>query len=240
MKIFGGELVVNSGNFQFSGARPEKLGSTEYTLATIVCDKTGSVSSFAGDLLKMKQAVVSACQKSPRKDFLMLRNVDFNSKSDEMHGFAELRTIDASQYQAPNCGGMTALYDATFLAIAATNEYARILSEQDFGVNAVVFVITDGDDNQSTYSPKNVLEELQRGVQSEYLESINVVLIGVNAAQCRTELEAFKNNAGLTQFVDVADVTPENLARLADFVSRSISSQSQSLGTGGASQALTF
>ena len=44
-------------NFAFSGVRPDKLGSTEFTLVTLVIDKTGSVSGFGKQLLAMKQAV---------------------------------------------------------------------------------------------------------------------------------------------------------------------------------------
>lgn len=241
MKIFDDSMqVAQVGNYQFSGARPEKLGATEYTLVTIVTDKTGSVTPFSAELLAMKRAVVEACQKSPRRDFLMLRNVEFSTTSEEVHGFAELRLVDPQQYVEPKCNGATALFDATYLAVAATNEYGRILADQDFGVNAVVFVITDGDDNASAFTPAQVAQEIGRGVQNEWLESLNVILIGVNAQQYRRKLEQFKRDGQLSQYVDIADASAEKLARLADFVSRSISSQSQSLGTGGPSQLLTF
>lgn len=243
MKLFGDDMqVAQVGNFQFSGARPERLGSTEYTLVTMVTDKTGSIRDFAGDLLLMKRAIVEACAKSPRRDYLMLRDVEFNTQPDEVHGFAELRTIDASQYVKPNCGGLTNLYDATFLAVAATNEYAKMLAEQEFLVNAIVFVTTDGDDTGSAHTPASVAKEMARGVQNEWLESLNVVLVGVNVTdpRCAAALTKFKAEAGLTQYVDVGEATPQRLAKLADFVSRSISSQSQSLGTGGPSQALVF
>lgn len=241
------QLITNSdmqttqvGNFAFSGIRPDKLGSTEYTLVTIVTDKTGSVSSFADGLLKMKQAVIGACKKSPRSDFLMFRSVEFNQSIVEEHGFMELQAVDANAYQPPTCTGMTALFDATYNAVAATNEYAKILTNQDYSVNGIVFVVTDGDDNASARNVKQVADEVVRGVQNEWLESLNVVLIGVNAPNYQQELEAFKTKAGLTQYVDIGDVTAQKLAKLANFVSRSISSQSQSLGTGGGSQALVF
>ena len=53
-------------------------------------------------------------------------------------------------------------------------------------------------------------------------------------------LQGFTAQAGVDQYVDVADATPGTLAKLARFVSHSISSQSQSLGTGGPSLALVF
>lgn len=243
MKLFDDTqqmLNQNVGNFAFSGMRPENLGATEYTLVTVVTDKTGSVSGFESDLVAMKCAIIEACKKDPRAEFLMLRNVWFNSQVDEEHGFVELAKVDPAQFQKPFCTGLTALYDAVYTSVAASNQYAKTLSDNDFGVNAVVFIITDGDDNISSHTVNDVKAELTRGVKQEYLESINVILIGINAKQCINKLQSFKTNADLTQFIDAGDATPQNLARLAQFVSKSISSQSQSLGTGGASQALTF
>ena len=53
-------------------------------------------------------------------------------------------------------------------------------------------------------------------------------------------LTDFSKTAGFTQYVELGNANAATLAKLADFVSRSISSQSQSLGTGGPSQSLTF
>ncbi|MDP1612026.1 MAG: VWA domain-containing protein [Sulfuritalea sp.] len=227
--------------FAFSAVRPEKLGATEYTLVTVVTDKTGSVSAFAGQLLEMKRAVVEACRKSPRAAYLLLRQLEFNNSVDEVHGFLELKDIDAASYVEPATGGTTALFDATMAAVAAVAAYGKTLTDADFGVNAIVFVITDGDDNASkAYGPREIAREIAEAVRGEAVESIRIVLIGVNAAQYRKELESFAAQAGIDQFVEVADATPGKLAKLAQFVSRSISSQSQSLGTGGPSVALTF
>lgn len=240
MKIFDDMQVATASNFAFSAVRPEKLGAVEYTLVTIVTDKTGSISGHAAALLESKKSVVQACQRSPRAEFLLLRSTEFNFRVEEVHGFVELNKLDPSTFQAPDCHGTTALFDATYAAIAATNEYAKTLADNEFQVNGIVFVVTDGDDNESVQTPASIAAEMVRGVRNEWIESLNVVLIGVNAQQYARSLNDFKDQAGLTQYVDVGDATPQRLAKLADFVSRSISSQSQALGTGGPSQALTF
>lgn len=241
MKLFTDDMQTGTAsNFQFSGVRPDKLGAPEYTLVTLVMDRTGSVAGFENELLKVKWAVVEACRKGPRAEYLMLRSVEFNDQIDEIHGFVELVNIDPSKYQAPTCTGSTALFDATYSAVAATNEYARDLAENDFSVNAIVIVVTDGDDNASAQTMRGVAGEIKRGVKNEWLESLNVILVGVNAGYYKKQLDSFCRKGGLSQYVDVGDATPEKLARLADFVSRSITSQSQSLGTGGPSQVLTF
>lgn len=55
-----------------------------------------------------------------------------------------------------------------------------------------------------------------------------------------TMITADDVDAGFTQYVEVDNATDAKLAKLADFVSRSVSSQSQALGSGGPSKALTF
>lgn len=241
MKLMDDTLMQGQVNgFSFSAVRPETLGATEYTLVTLVLDKTGSTAAFAGELHKIKRAVAQACRKSARADFLMLRVVEFNSQVDEVHGFKPLADIDPAGYTQPACTGVTALNDAVFSAIAATNAYAKTLSDQDYLANALVVVATDGDDNHSATTPADVRRELQKGVSGEVLESLRTILVAVNAGVFAPKLQAFQQAVGIDQYVDIGDATAQRLAKLADFVSRSISAQSQSLGTGGPSQALVF
>lgn len=241
MDIFGENMaVVTANNFNFSAVKPEKLGASEYTLVTFAQDLSSSLSGFEDALLSLKVTVVEACRKNPRIDNLMLRNITFNSQVEEEHGFAELTNIDPSAYSRPTCGGRTLLYDAVLNAVEATNVYASQLSAQDFFVNGIVIVGTDGEDFGSTTAPAEIKRAIERGVKSEALESLMVILVGINAASCRASLMRFKDEAGLTQFEEVSSLSPSNLAKLAKFCSQSISSQSQSLGTGGPSQPITF
>jgi hypothetical protein len=49
-------------------------------------------------------------------------------------------------------------------------------------------------------------------------------------------LQDFKDKAGITQYVSLGRATPGRIAKLAQFVSQSISSTSAALGTGVPSQ----
>jgi uncharacterized protein YegL len=231
------------GAFQFSAAKPDSLtGAVEYTLATIVVDTTGSVDPFADALLKAVRTAVDACRKAPRADNLLVRLVTFNGPDGvrEVHGFLPLNQIDAAAYPALQCRGLTNLYDAAYEAVEATSAYARILTAQDYMVNGALYIITDGDDNDSRRSLRDVKAAIAATRTGEVMESLHAALIGVNDAQFRTRLEGIQRDLGLAQYVAVDDVTPGKLAKLAAFVSKSISSQSQALGTGGPSQNLTF
>lgn len=226
--------------FAFSGVRPDKLSATEYTLATIVTDITGSVSGFESAILDCVRNAIESCRRSPRAENLLLRLVEFNTNVKEKFGFKPLLDVNPADYQVPSCNGCTALYDAMYSSVEASNQYAKTLSDQEFAVNSIIFVVTDGEDNASKSTTKMVKDALQSGTKSEYLESNMVVLIGLNAASCSASLSALQSACGLTQYVDAGDADDKSLAKLASFISRSISSQSQALGTGGPSQALVF
>jgi len=225
--------------FQFSAVRIDRLGATEYTLVTIAVDVTGSVGGFEAELRQCLITAVDSCKRSPRSNNLLLRVILFSSALpggiEEVHGFKPLGEINPNDYPKLNPGGMTPLYDAAFSAVGATNAYAKKLMGQDFQANGIVFVITDGDDNTSSATIAMVRREMDRGASGEEIESLVCILIGINAAQFKRRLEEFASGANL-QYVDAGDATKGKLARLALFVSQSVSSQSQSLGTGGPSQ----
>lgn len=231
------------GNFQFSRIRPDLLEETEYTLVTLVTDITGSVENFSDELLKMKKEIIKSCNKHPRKENLLIRDILFNSRVGvkEVHGFKPLSMIDPdNDYKSLDCDSLTNLFDATYTSIEATLLEAKNLIDQDYGCNGAIFIITDGEDNESSYTKNQIKNLIESSSKAENIESLISVLIGVNSIGCKSFLEEFKNDSGLTQYIDIGDVTPNKLAKLAKFISESISSQSQALGSGSASQPLTF
>lgn len=234
--------------FKFSGARIEHIATvaSEFTLATVAIDETGSTSGFADDLRQCLIASVESCKRSPRAANLLLRVIKFStslrSGIEEIHGFKPLGEIDPNQYPTFKPAGMTPLNDAVFSAVGASHAYAKKLMDQDFMVNGIVFIITDGGDNDSKTTATMIKKELERAKQAEEIESMVTILIGINAADAAQTLSDFQRRAGLDNYIDAGDATKGKLAKLAAFVSQSISSQSQAVATGGPSQniAATF
>ena len=238
--------IAGPGNFTFSAIRIEDLGATEYTLVTIICDVTGSVSKFADELLEMVKTVIGACKKNARSENLLIRYVLFNTDVMEVHGFLPLSSINENDYEPLRPYGTTALYDASFSGIGATLKMAESLSNQDFDVNGCVYVITDGDDNASKIVPSMIKDQNDKAIVGEEIESLNTIVIGItdeNAPDKKhfdDRLTLFCTEAGITQFINAGDATAAKLAKLANFISESISSTSQALGSGQASQPLVF
>jgi hypothetical protein len=228
-----------TGRYGFSATMVEDLQATEYTLVTIVLDESGSTDSFKKQMEDCIKAIVEACRNSLRADNLLFRLVAFGTKMREVHGFKPLEQCDPGNYDGLHqSAGITALYDSTENGIRSSLTYAEQLSQNDFLTNGIVFVLTDGNDNASLLGMSDVKAALQECVTTETMESLVSILVGLNVqSACIAQyLDEFYRQAGFSQYVKLEDADPKTLAKLADFMSKSILSQSQALGTGGISQ----
>lgn len=241
------EQLQAGSNYKFSATKIKNLGATEYTLALMVIDASSSVAGYAQQLEDAVKTIFKACDKSPRRDNLMMRLTQFASNLSELHGFKLLGSINEKDYNnILQIGGSTALYDASDEAIQTTTTYGKQLTDQDFLVNAIIVVVTDGENNTSNImDPAVIKRSLEAARRSENLESILTILVGVTGddVNLNAYLQDFKDKAGFDQYVSIGTATPGRIAKLADFVSKSISSTSQALGSGAPSkpiQSLTF
>lgn len=231
--------TLSGSHYGYSGTRIDRLGASEYTLVAIATDTSGSVGGFRSEITACIASTLAACRQAPRADNLMVRITQFGTRIDELQGFAPLHTVKTPSL---TIGGATALYDAAVNAVAAVTDYGRELVSNGLSANAIVFVITDGDDNASTLTPRSVTDAVRRAVSDEHLESIMTVLVGVNVKQpgLASALMKLSASAGFDHYLELDRADAATLARLADFLSRSIAAQSQVLGSGGPSQVLTF
>jgi uncharacterized protein YegL len=235
-----GNLAGGAG-FNYEAAGFENLGASDYTLITIAVDGTGSVRPFAAELKAALKVVRAACNKLPRRKNLLLRVIEFSTLLPggvrEIHGFMPLADIDPKVYDNLTLSGGTPLYDAAYNGIAALVDYGDKLAEREFPCNGIFFLLTDSDDNASLRTPAaihQVINDDRIGPEKQ-VESLVSILIGVNAGHYRQKLLALQQDAGFGYYFD-AGVTEEELLALAEFIVESVSSQSQSLGTGGPSQ----
>lgn len=247
MPIFNDETMeertVKGSNYQFSATRIENLGAAEYTLAALAIDVSSSVYSFQDEIEKCVQEIVRSCQDSPRCDNLMLRTVSFASHTKEIHGFRPLSECQIDKYDGQFCAnGLTRCYDATIGQLDAMSDYAKDLVNNDYDVNGILFVVTDGMDNQSKATPNEIKKRVDEIRLGEELESLLTILIGVNITdpEISQYLKDLETSGGFSKYVELDDAKRSTLSKLAEFVSKSISMQSQSINSGGASQLIEF
>ena len=229
--------------FHFSGTNINNLGASEYTLVGIAADVSSSVSGFAKEIEGCLVSSIEGCQKSPRADNLLARFTTFCARITEEHGFRPLADCHLANYAGSiRPGGTTALYDASVDIVDSLATYGKDLTARDYTANGIVVVMTDGMDVGSTLTAKAVAEAVRRARASESLESLVTILVGINVTDPEVSkyLKQFKDDAGFDQYVEAKDATPKTFSKIAGFISKSVSSQSQSLGTGSASQPITF
>lgn len=245
--VDAGDVNNTLTGFGYTSISVDKLGATEYTVVSIVVDKTGSVEPFKDQLEDMLQVSIESCKSSPRALNLLVRSTAFNahwggSDVEELHGFTLLNSLDPTQFRGTiQPDGSTPLYEATLEAIDTTHDYIKKLydGEHICNANAIIFIITDGDDNASKITrPDDIAEAIKNIKREEAIESIKTILIGINDndSHFKGKLEEFRKKAAIDEYVSVGEVTKGKLAKLAQFVSQSISSTSQALGTGQPSQ----
>lgn len=229
--------------FQFSGVSFDNIQAMEQTLVGILADQSSSVSGFAPEIEGCLKSSLDGCQKSPRVDNLLVRTLTFNHKIEELHGFRPLADCHLNNYNG--CikpSGTTSLYDATVNMVDSMATYGTGLTSRDFTANGIIVILTDGMDVGSSFGVNTVREALARARKSEALESILTILIGINVQDKEVSkfLQAFKDEAGIDQYVEAKDASAKTFAKIAGFISNSVSSQSQALKTGSASVPITF
>lgn len=236
--------TTNGSGFHFSGAKLSSLGASEYTLVGIACDRSPSVAAFAAEIEGCLASSLEGCQRSPRVDNLLVRLTAFNEQLEEIHGFRPLADCHLGSYPGflKPSGRGTALHDASTELADSLATYGKLLSEQDYTVNGLLVVLTDGMDNASKFRPNDVKAALARALQAETLESIVTILIGINVTlpEVSRYLAKFKDDVGFQRYLEAKDASPKTFAKIAGFISRSVSSQSQSVGSKQASQPVTF
>lgn len=243
------QVKLPTSNYGYTKVGKAKLQASEYTLVTVAVDESGSVAGFADDIEKCVKEVLKGCAYSPRADNLLLRVVAFGTKMREVHGFKLLQDINEADYDSlyqdggkAHTGATTALFDTSENVIAAMNDMAADLTKDDYLVNGIFVTITDGLDNASTYGVKEVQKRLAEATAGEKMESLVSILVAVNVgdSQALQALQNFQTAAGFSQFVNIGDASSKSLAKLAKFISKSVSSQSQQIGTGQPSQPINF
>lgn len=235
-------FLIPGGNYGYTATKIENLTSFENTIAVGLLDESGSTTSFAKEMELCVKEIVKALRHSPRADNLIYRHCHFGTNFREHHGYLPLSQINENDYDGCyHPGGQTTLYDSCERTIVETVHYAEQQAAQKYLCNGIIYVITDGQDYGSTLSVKDVHKALAKAIACEGMESLITILIGVNPEpSIQQSLQEFANKAGFTQYVAIDQANEKTLAKLGNFISQSISSQSQALGSGGPSQSLIF
>lgn len=231
------ELMVSQNTlsgFQFSTVPiDENLTDTEYMVGEIVVDVSGSMGGHERKLEKMLADITSMNKKLPTANKIMQRVSLFSSGLKELHGTRLVSNISDSEYNGKiRTGGLTALNDAALYALESSEKFCRDLMDNDYDASAVIFVLTDGGENDSRKATRDAIEGKIASIRKneESMTSLTTCLIGFNSS-CAHILDQWKKDAGFDVFIDMKDVTPSSLGKACNLISQSFSSASKQIGS---------
>jgi hypothetical protein len=225
--------IPGAGNFKYKTERIDNLGSSSYALVTISIDISKSTFHFASVLLEMVKNIIMACKQNSLSETILVRLVVFNHELNEIHGFKLLDDINPDDYEPFVPKGFTALKDALYSSVGASEDFSEYLIKQEYReVVSVCYTVTDGWDNVSTMTEESIKGKIEKANANETVSSLTTILIGLcNPTDTETvnNLKKLKEDAGLSDFVNFGNATPDKLAQIGNMVSQHISSTSQSL-----------
>jgi uncharacterized protein YegL len=152
--------------------------------------------------------------------------VEFASTVNTRTGFQPIANIPKIDFRQ-NIGGTTALFDGANQALDSAINYRNSLEANGVNVKTLLFIITDGDDNESTTDASDVKAKIQDLLREEknYF-SFTSILFGVGEVAL---FEKAQKDMGIQHLAKIGN-TGDDIRKMINFISASISSVSAGQG----------
>jgi uncharacterized protein YegL len=206
-------------NLSFNNFNPEDIQVDETINAVFVVDISPSITTYVKDLNHAFNDFTETMQKSHVADQLMVSIIEFNEKVMAKSGFQPIKQIPTMQFQPTGMG--TALYQATDKGLDMAVDYRANLEASGVMAKTLLFIITDGLDNSSSVSAKQVKDKLTNILsQEQNAFSFTTILFGVGDA---SEFGEAQKAMGIQHLAKVGTSGAE-IRKMINFISQSISS----------------
>jgi uncharacterized protein YegL len=209
-------------DFNFNNFNPDDIDTDQTINAVFITDTSGSVGSYVKELNAAFNDFTETMQKSHIAPRLFVSLIEFNDKPEVVSGFRPVTNIPQVDF-SKKLGGYTSLYDAVKLGVDNAMAYRTNLENSGIECKTLVFVITDGEDNNSSHSAHEVkilLDKIKSDERSSF--SFNSMLFGVGN---QANFEKAKNEMGIDYLAKVG-TSGNDMKRMIGFISQSISSVS--------------
>lgn len=216
--------VPTIGNgYDYANFNPENIETDETINAVFVIDTSYSIKSFVQNLNDVFNDFVQTMQKSHVSKKLMASIVTFDETVRVVNGFQPISNIGVQDF-GTKLGSATSLYDA--VSFATTNALNYRKDQENSGVNCktLLFVITDGEDNNSNDSDardtKKLISDFKNSEKGAF--TFTTIMFGVGNG---SKFQVAKDAMGIDHLGQIG-TTSEDLKKMIGFVSQSISSVS--------------
>jgi len=219
-------------NLDFGNFNPEEIQVDETINAVFVVDTSGSISTYVNELNHAFNDFTKTMQKSHVAEKLFVSVIEFDENVRVNTGFQPIQSIPIMDF-GKKLGGATSLYDAVKVGLENAIEYRRNLEKSGVETKTLIFVITDGGDNNSK-NPAHVVKRLIDSMKSEERSafSFTSILFGVGSS---AEFTKAQQEMGIEHLAKIG-TSGSDMRKMIGFISQSISS----VGVGQAPPSINF
>jgi len=209
-------------NFDFGNFNPDEIEVDETINAVFVVDTSYSVENYINELNFAFNDFIEAMQKSHIADKLLVSVIEFDSKIKVVTGFQPVANVGKFDF-SKQLGGATSLYDATLQGLNSALDYRKILENSGVETKTLLFVITDGEDNNSK-NPAHKIKKLIDTIKAEERSafSFTSILFGVGSS---ANFDKARMDMGIEHLAKIGN-SGQDMKKMIGFISQSISSMS--------------
>jgi hypothetical protein len=206
----------------------DQLASNEVTLAMNIIDMSGSMSSYAADLIRAyNDDYLAAMAGSTAAEDILVSTILFNNNVTLFHGYVNLLDAPALVRKDYTSSGSTALYDAAALGLTNMVVYAQHLRQMGVMVRCIAIVYSDGADNASKQPAINVRRASKELMRQEIY---TLAYVGFsNGGITQIALEQLADDIGFPETL-IAGLDHSELRRIFNMASTSTVRASQQKG----------
>lgn len=212
---------LNFGNFN-----PDDIQLDETINVVFVVDTSASVRKYSNELTQAFREFVREMRKSHVAPRLFMSRIEFGHEVKVVSGFQPINNVDPDTIDFIVDGRRTLLFKAVDKALTNALDYRENLRNSGVKTKTLVFVITDGDDNDDSKSkidPSKIAERLSKMKDNEDdAYSFTTVLFGVGD---HDGFEKAQKAMGIEHLAKVGD-TGKDIRKMIGIISMSVSSVS--------------
>jgi len=217
---------LNTG-LEFGNFDPEELAADEVINVVMAIDVSLSMRKNKEALNKAYSEFINYFKGTHIAEKLLISRIEFNSVIETHTGFQPISELGDVDFGS-SIRGCTAMYDAVKEGLSNALQYREDCEDSGINCKTLLFVLTDGDDNDSqSDSSSKIKAELVRLKQEERnFASFTTILLGLG------EDSVFRSAAKEMDFDHVATASDssEDIRKMITFISTSISSVSSGQG----------
>lgn len=213
-ETFQTTMGINFTNFDVNN-----IQEAETINVVFVIDKSSSTNRFINDLNNTLNEFLHEFQRSHVASKMLISVIEFNDKIDVVSAFQPISDLKDFNVQPYGC---TNLYGAVLAGLENAVQYRKDLENNGISVKTLVFIITDGEDNEGV-DPSLVKQKIDEIYQDESnCFSFTVMMFGLGD---EANFDEAREKMGIKpEMLGKLGATAKDLRKMVSFISSSVSS----------------